>query len=226
MRNGILAASVLAMTWIVVAHDAMANDYSGSQVPPNQPLQIQNEAPPAMPPLAQALHVEAVPEVGGNMANPAVAQPAAAVEPLKLPPPSKAKDEGVSMPVFNFQGNQTASIAASLFVVVGLFLMFAWVGKKNMKPGGGRLSKEIIQVLGKSQLSGKQQLELVRVGQKLLLLCVTPNSVETLTEITDPSEVERLLTIVRQDSPGSMTATFQDVLSQMGHKPARGFLEA
>ncbi|MFN3150984.1 FliO/MopB family protein [Bremerella sp.] len=226
MRNGILAASVWALTLIAGAEVVMANDYAGSQVPPNQPLQIQNEAPPAFPPLAQALHVEAVPDGGDAMPNPAVAQPAAAVEPLKLPPPSNAKDEGVSMPVFNFQGNQTASIAASLFVVVGLFLIFAWVGKKNMKPGSGRLSKEIIQVLGKSQLSGKQQLELVRVGQKLLLLCVTPNGVETLTEITEPSEVERLLTIVRQDAPGSMTATFQDVLTQMGHKPARGFLEA
>lgn len=226
MRNGILAACVLALSLFAGAHVAKASDYSTSQVPPNQPLQIQNEAPPAFPPLAQALHVEAVPVAGDNPANPALAQPAAAVEPLRLPPPSKAKDEGVSMPVFNFKNNQTASIAASLLVVVGLFLIFAWVGKKNMKPGGGRLSKEIIQVLGKSQLSGKQQLELVRVGQKLLLLCVTPNGVETLTEITEPGEVERLLAIVRQDSPGSMTATFQDVLSQMGHQPTRGFLEA
>lgn len=226
MRNGILAACLWALTLIVGTVDANANDYSGSQVPPNQPIQIQNEAPPAFPPLAQALHVEAVPDADEPVANPAEAQPAAAIEPLRLPPPSKAKDEGVTMPTFNFQGNQTASIAASLFVVVGLFLIFAWLGKKNMKPGSSRLSKEIIQVLGKSQLSGKQQLELVRVGQKLLLLCVTPSGVETLTEITEPGEVERLLTIVRQDSPGSMTATFQDVLSQMGHKPARGFLEA
>ncbi|MBA2116890.1 FliO/MopB family protein [Bremerella alba] len=226
MRNGILATCVLALTWFAGAPAATANDYPGSQVPPNQPLQIRNEAPPAFPPLAQALHVEAVPDAGHNAPIPAVAQPAAAVEPLRLPPPSKAKDTGVSMPVFNFQSNQTASIAASLLVVVGLFLIFAWVGKKNMKPGGSRLSKEIIQVLGKSQLSGKQQLELVRVGHKLLLLCVTPNGVETLTEITEPGEVERLLAIVRQDSPGSMKATFQDVLSQMGHQPARGFLEA
>ncbi len=226
MRNGILAACVWALLMVVGAVDVSANDYAGSQVPPNQPIQIQNEAPPAFPPLAQALHVEAVPEAGEPADNPAVAQPAAATEPLRLPPPSKSSDEGVSLPSFSFQSNQTASIAASLFVVVGLFLMFAWLGKKNMKPGSSRLSKEIIQVLGKSQLSGKQQLELVRVGQKLLLLCVTPNGVETLTEITDPTEVERLLTIVRQDAPGSMTSTFQDVLTQMGHKPARGFLEA
>lgn len=227
MRNGILAACVWALTLIAGAQAATANDYSGSQVPPNQPIQIKNEVPPAFPPLAQALHVEAVPAAGEQPVNPAAAQPAAAVEPLRLPPPSKtADDEGITMPTFNFQSNQTASIAASLFVVVGLFLIFAWVGKKNMKPNNGRLSKEIIQVLGKSQLSGKQQLELVRVGQKLLLLCVTPSGVETLTEITEPGEVERLLTIVRQDSPGSMTATFHDVLSQMGHKPARGFLEA
>ncbi|MHC2067384.1 FliO/MopB family protein [Bremerella sp. T1] len=226
MRNGIHGWCLAMMVSFAWSQIAAANDYSGAQVPPNQPLQIQNEAPPAFPPLAQALHVEAVAETPHAEAAPVVANPAAAAEPLPLPKPTQSQNNDVSLPSFNFKGNQTASIAASLFVVVGLFLIFAWVGKKNMKPNNGRLSKEIIQVLGKSQLSGKQQLELVRVGQKLLLLCVTPNSVETLTEITEPNEVERLLTIVRQDSPGSMTATFQEVLTQMGHKPTRGFLEA
>lgn len=226
MRNGIHGWCLAMMVSFAWSQIAAANDYSGAQVPPNQPLQIQNEAPPAFPPLAQALHVEAVAETPHVEAAPVVANPAAAAEPLPLPKPTQSQNNDVSLPSFNFKGNQTASIAASLFVVVGLFLIFAWVGKKNMKPNNGRLSKEIIQVLGKSQLSGKQQLELVRVGQKLLLLCVTPNSVETLTEITEPNEVERLLTIVRQDSPGSMTATFQEVLTQMGHKPTRGFLEA
>lgn len=204
---------------------ALGNEYATSQVPPNQPMQIRTpqEPPPQIPPLAQALHVEEV--QADNAPMPLDVAAAEAESKLALPPPSKTQGESVSLPSFSFQDNKTASIAASLLVVIGLFLAFAWVGKKNMKPGSGKLSKEIIQVLGKSQLSGKQQLELVRVGQKLLLLCVTQHSVETLTEITEPSEVERLLTIVRQDSPGSMSATFQDVLTQMGHQPARGFLE-
>ncbi len=230
MRNAIVMGCLVGLgLMIAYANQGYGNEMSGMPAPPNQPMQIRapQQAPPRFPPLAQALHVEEVTETPVADPQPQVAKPTAASEPLPLPrKASQTNGDSSSIPSFNFQGNKTASIAASLFVVIGLFLVFAWVGKKNMKPGTGRLSKEIIQVLGKSQLSGKQQLELVRVGQKLLLLCVTPHSVETLTEITEPTEVERLLAIVRQDSPGSMSTTFQEVLTQMGHKPARGFLEA
>lgn len=231
MRNAIVIGCLVGLGLAIAqATSAYGNELSGSQAPPNQPIQIRSpqQAPPRFPPLAQALHVEEVPATpAANPQAPVAADPANPAEPLPLPrKASQTAGEPSALPSFNFQSNKAASIAASLFVVIGLFLIFAWVGKKNMKPGTGRLSKEIIQVLGKSQLSGKQQLELVRVGQKLLLLCVTPHSVETLTEITEPTEVERLLTIVRQDSPGSMSATFQEVLTQMGHQPARGFLEA
>ena len=226
MPNAIVMGSLVWLGLLsAFAQAVWGNEYAASNVPPNQPMQIRapQEPPPQIPPLAQAIHVEEL-----NPDDAPAPLDIAAVEAdskLALPPPSKTTGETVSLPSFNFQNNKTASIAASLFVVIGLFMAFAWVGKKNMKPGSGKLSKEIIQVLGKSQLSGKQQLELVRVGQKLLLLCVTQHNVETLTEITEPSEVERLLAIVRQDTPGSMTSTFQDVLTQMGHQPARGFLE-
>lgn len=231
MRNAIVTGCLVGLgLMIVCGTTGYGNEFAGSQASANQPIQIRNpqQEPPRFPPLAQALHVEEVP--AKHETNPqaqGVVGPAEPGQPLPLPrKASHDKSESSTIPSFNFQGNKTASIVASLLVVIGLFLVFAWVGKKNMKPGTGRLSKEIIQVLGKSQLSGKQQLELVRVGQKLLLLCVTPHSVETLTEITEPNEVERLLAIVRQDSPGSMSSTFQEVLTQMGHKPARGFLEA
>lgn len=224
MRNAVLGG---CLAWIGVlaaaGQQAGANEYPPAQLP-NQPIGIREQAPQPFPPLAQALHVEEVPDA--ETEAPAKQGNADAAEPLPLPKRSNSEGETVSLPSLNLGGNQTASIAASLFVVIGLFMIFAWVGKKNMKPGSGRLSKEIVQVLGKSQLSGKQQLELVRVGQKLLLLCITPNGADTLTEITDPAEVERLLTIIRQDSPGSMTASFQEVLTQMGRQPSRGFLEA
>lgn len=224
MRIAVVGGCLAWMGLLAVAgQPAGANEYPPAQLP-NQPIGIREAAPQPFPPLAQALHVEEVPE-GAVHAD--VKEANAQVDaPLPLPKPSKSEGETITLPSFSIGGNQTASIAASLFVVIGLFMIFAWVGKKNMKPGSGRLSKEIVQVLGKSQLSGKQQLELVRVGQKLLLLCVTPNGADTLTEITDPAEVERLLTIIRQDSPGSMTASFQEVLTQMGRQPSRGFLEA
>ena len=206
MRNAIVMGCLVGWGLVIAyASQGFGNGHPGSQVPPNQAVQLREPQaePPRFPPLAQALHVEEVGQLPMPQ-QPAAGEPDDSGEALPLPRKLSQDKGGTSaLPTFNFQSNKTASIAASLFVVIGLFLAFAWVGKKNMKPGSGRLSKEIVQVLGKSQLSGKQQLELVRVGQKLLLLCVTPHSVETLTEITEPTEVERLLTIVRQDSPES-----------------------
>lgn len=211
---------------MLIAGTACGNDFPFDSVASNQPLEVQRPAPAPLAQLAHALHVEEVgkPQKPHNQELAAVS----GMDPLPLPKPSAAQKSGTTaIPKFSFGGNRIASISASLFVVIGLFLAFVWVGKKNMKPAvGGPLSKEIFQVLGKSQLSGKQQLELVRVGQKLLLLCVSPGGVDTLTEITDPAEVERLLAIIRQDSPSSMKASFQDILSTMGRQPARGFLEA
>lgn len=222
MRSALLRFSIAVVAILGWGSEVtLANQRSPVQVPPNRPLEVRQELPAEFPPVAQALHLEAAPVAEFPDENPGEAPQA-----LPLPKRSNTKSQAVSLPSLNFQGNQTASIAASLFVVIGLFLMFAWVGKKNMKPASSRLSKEVVQVLGKSQLSGKQQLELVRVGQKLLLLCVTPHGADTLTEITDPAEVERLLAIIRQDSPGSMSASFQEILTQMGRQPTRGFLEA
>lgn len=145
---------------------------------------------------------------------------------LSLPPKSEIQSTAIGFAPPNLNFGKVGSIAASLGVVIGLFLMFAWVGKKKLPKLGGPLPKEVFQVVGKSQLSGKQKLELVRIGGKLILLCVTSSGVETLTEITDPIEVERLLALVRQDSPGSISGSFNEILSQMGGKPARGFLDA
>ncbi|MEX1040123.1 MAG: flagellar biosynthetic protein FliO [Pirellulaceae bacterium] len=145
---------------------------------------------------------------------------------LSLPPKSEIQSTAIGFVPPNLNLGKTGSIAASLGVVIGLFLVFAWVGKKKLPKLGGPLPKEVFQVVGKSQLSGKQKLELVRVGGKLILLCVSNGGVETLTEITDPTEVERLLALVRQDSPGSISGSFHEILSQVGGKPTRGFLDA
>lgn len=165
--------------------------------------------------------------------------PQANSEPTELPEastlgnaiPLPKRSEKPSSPVASIlpsaeSKQRTATIVASLMLVVGLFLIFAWAGKKKMPTANSRLPKEVVQVLGRTQLQGRQQLQLVRVGSRLLLLSVTPHGAETLTEISDPLEVESLLVHLRQNGSGNMSATFQDVLQKMGGEPARGFLEA
>jgi hypothetical protein len=60
---------------------------------------------------------------------------------------------------------------------------------------------------------------LIRVGRKLVLLSVTSGEARTLTEVTDPEEVDRLAGICQQGRPGSVTATFRQVLAHCTTEP-------
>jgi len=102
--------------------------------------------------------------------------------------------------------------AASLGIVLGLFLMVAWAVRRGMPRNATLLPREAVEILGRAPLVGRQQVHLVRCGNKVLLLSVSATSVETLTEITDPAEVERLGEICRQTGGGA--ASFRQVFGQ------------
>ncbi len=112
-----------------------------------------------------------------------------------------------------------ATAAVSLGIVLGLFLLVAWVVRRGMPKSAAMLPKEAVQMLGRAPLVGRQHVHLVRCGNKILLLSVTPNSVETLTEITDPMEVDRLAGICQQSSPHSSSASFRQQLEQFNKRP-------
>jgi flagellar biogenesis protein FliO len=107
--------------------------------------------------------------------------------------------------------------------VLTLFFGLAWLTRRGQPKNLGKLPGEVIEVHGKAPLIKGQELQLVRVGAKLLLLCVTPTGCETLTEITNHDEVDRLATICRSSGPSSMTAAFNQVLTGIGREPAAGF---
>jgi len=107
------------------------------------------------------------------------------------------------------------TIGSSLALVVGLFLVAAFLMRRATPTANSALPGEVVEVLGRAPLANRQQVHLLRCGNKLLLVCVTPNGTETLTEITDPVEVDRLAAICRQNSDGSATANFRQVLQQL-----------
>ncbi|MCC9605665.1 flagellar biosynthetic protein FliO [Blastopirellula sp. JC732] len=209
-----------AITLCLVLATAAADGSSGQMV--NGHAAVTALPPMGLPQVEPAPRAHAPQETAPK---PATAD--ATDAPLALPKRSEKPSTPVGSILPSAESKQrTATIVASLMLVVGLFLIFAWAGKKKMPSANTRLPKEVVQVLGRTQLQGRQQLQLVRVGSRLLLLSVTPHGAETLTEISDPLEVESLLVHLRQNGSGNMSATFQDVLQQMGEKPTRGFLEA
>jgi flagellar biogenesis protein FliO len=107
------------------------------------------------------------------------------------------------------------AIGSSLAVVLGLFFVVAWVMRRAAPGGSAPLPKEAVEVLGRAPLSNREQMHLVRCGSKLLLVAVGPTGVETMTEITDPDEVNRLAGLCRQSHPGSATTAFRQVFQQL-----------
>ena len=136
----------------------------------------------------------------------------------ELLPPRNSKGKSVQPTATGGKGVVT-TIVSSLAIVIGAFLLLVWFSRNALPRAALTLPNEAVELLGKTTLSGKQQLQLLRVGNKLLLVNITSNSAETLTEITDPVEVERLCGMCSQDQPGSISATFRQVLNQFGSEP-------
>jgi flagellar biogenesis protein FliO len=110
-------------------------------------------------------------------------------------------------------GKAIKTVVTSLAVVLGLLAALVWLSKRTNPKRDASLPGEILETLGRAPLAGRQEMQLVRVGNKLLLLSVTATSAETLTEITDPLEIDRLAGICRQNQPDSITASFREILS-------------
>jgi flagellar biogenesis protein FliO len=111
------------------------------------------------------------------------------------------------------------TVGGSLSIVLGLFLVVAWVMRKTAPRGSLRLPKEVFEILGRAPLGARQQVQLLRCGSKLLLVSITPHGTETLTEVTDPLEVDRIAGICQQGNPKSSTAAFRQVFQQVA-KPS------
>jgi flagellar biogenesis protein FliO len=121
------------------------------------------------------------------------------------------------------------TMGTALTIVVGAFLMFAWVLRRSGRSqiGRGILPGDAVSVLGRVSLSAKQVAQLLRVGNKLVLVALTPGGAETLTEVTDPAEVDRLMGLCQQTDRHSTTKAFEQVFQSLSREPVTsGFLGA
>jgi len=106
----------------------------------------------------------------------------------------------------------------SLLLVMGIFACVAyWIrrtgGRKNQIITG-----ELWEILGRGQLSPKHGVQLVRLGKRLLLVGHSSNEMRTLAEITDPEEVEYMLSICDAEQsqfPARISKKIRSLLS--GH---------
>ncbi len=103
----------------------------------------------------------------------------------------------------------------SLAIVLGLFVMTIKLLRRGMPGVKQRLGRDVVEVLGQTPLAPRQTLQVIRFGNKILLVAMSPDGCDTLTEITDPLEVDRLAGMCQQAQAGSSTKTFGEMFRQV-----------
>ncbi len=143
-----------------------------------------------------------------------------------LPPRSKNAAGELQTPTPT-RSSAFMTVAASLSVVLGLFFLVVWFARRSGRALHAQMPAEVLEVLGKSPLSARMQMHVVRFGNKLVLLAVSAEGAVSLAEITEPLEVDRLAGVCQANQNNSITESFRQVLGRMGEEPApKGFLGA
>ena len=219
------AAESTAIPALPAWPDQAPSVYTQPESPPAQ------SAVPSAPPIQPVTPAkfEAPAPLPQAAASPAASEPRRVTprnrhlpRPTKLNPASAATDV---LPSFGVPFESLYSTGAALAVVLGLFLLFATLVRRGAKKSNGLLPEEVVSVLGRVPLAARQFAELVRVGNKLVLVSVTPAGAEPLTEITDPAEIDRLVGLCRSGKKGSSTDEFDQIFRQLADETApSGFL--
>ncbi|MBN1852909.1 MAG: flagellar biosynthetic protein FliO [Pirellulales bacterium] len=119
-------------------------------------------------------------------------------------------------------GRSLATMLGGLAVAIGAFFLLAWAIRHGMPKAVARLPNDVIEVLGHSTLTAKQSVHLVRLGHKLLLVSVSAAGAETLSEITDPDEVTRLISLCDHPGRNKSQKAFQQVMHELEHRRTDG----
>lgn len=113
---------------------------------------------------------------------------------------------------FGGSNAQTKKVFGSLAVVIGGYLAFVWLMRKFNFSSNRGIPSEVIEVIGNAPFGPRKNLQLVRLGSKLLLLMNGPEGTHPVGEITDPEEVDYLISLCN----GKSTKATGSVMSAIG----------
>ena len=136
---------------------------------------------------------------------------------LPIQQPSQDRTANSSDPMASSPRSATqamTTILSALSIVLGAFFLVVWLTRSASKRRWSPLPSEAVQLLGRTPLAGRQWMQLIRVGNKLVMVSVNGNQVDTITEITDPEEVEHLVSLCHKNQSNQFRQTFQQVLNQ------------
>jgi len=107
------------------------------------------------------------------------------------------------------------SVVGSLLIVIAAFFLLVVLFRKVAPQVNRPLPKEAFECLGRHFLSQKQQLQVLRLGNRIVLVSVMAEGVTTLAEIADPDEVVAFLGHFRRLDSNSATEIFRRTVASL-----------
>ena len=114
-------------------------------------------------------------------------------------------------------GAWNSGVAVVLLAILGVTVVSV-LRKRHPQLTAG-LPREVCDVLGRKRIDPRTNICLVRVGQRILVLGATAESVTPLAEITDPVEIDQLAGLCKlTDQPG--LPSFSGLMKQKRIRPS------
>ena len=209
IRLAPLAACVAACVLCAAAGAAPSSAPPASQTPAQQNTKPLSR--PASQPTSRPAHAAATPvrsQIGQTAIRDASARPTTAA--------ASADDAGNTT---NIQaapaGFDISRVVGALAIVLGLIFALRWVLRRSINPAGMPGATNVVQVLTRSPLSPRQQLLLVRVGRRLIVVADCNGQLNALSELTDPDEVAALVGQLRDEKLSAAPHSFGNLLGRL-----------
>ena len=110
-------------------------------------------------------------------------------EPLTIEPPSDLRR--LDRPESPSPGSALATVLGSLGIVLGVFFAVVWFTRRALPKAATTLPTEVVELLGRTPLSPRQNMHVIRFGGKLLLISTSQSGAETLAEIDECFQIGR-----------------------------------
>ena len=127
-------------------------------------------------------------------------------QPLRLGTPA-AKEQGANAPIVaKAPSMDYQRVVIALILVIALIFILRALGRYLFPSVTSRGQSRVVEVLSRSALAPKQQVMLLRVGRRVIVVGDSGAQMNTLCEISDPDEVAGLVGQLREEKTAAAAA--------------------
>ncbi len=110
---------------------------------------------------------------------------------------------------------ETAKVVATLLIVIAVIFLAVYLLRRLAPRTVAMYSSDNLRLLARTYVGPRQMVCLMKAPGRLLVIGATQASISILSEITDPSEIERVLGAAEAASPKGASAAFRELLGSV-----------